>query len=145
MDRLYDYIIIGGGIVGLSTALQLQQRYPERRILLLEKEAELASQQSGHNSGVIHSGIYYPPGSFKARFCQAGSAAMKTWCREHDIPLGQPGKLIVATSALEVARLQSLFARSREHRIEAEWLEAAALAEQEPNICGLAAIRLPGT
>lgn len=141
----YDYIVIGGGIVGLSTALQLQQRYPDYRILVVEKERSLARHQTGHNSGVIHSGIYYPPGSFKARFCQTGAAAIKRYCEQSNIPIKQPGKLMVATDEPELERLQALFARSKEHGIEAEWLSAEKLRELEPGIRGVAAILVTST
>lgn len=141
----YDYIVIGGGIVGLSTALQLQQRYPDYKILVLEKESTLAQHQTGHNSGVIHSGIYYRPGSFKAQFCQAGAAATKDYCERRNIPMKQPGKLVVATDETEVSRLQALFALSREHGIETEWLSAGKLADIEPGIRGLAAVLVKTT
>jgi L-2-hydroxyglutarate oxidase len=141
----YDTIIIGGGIVGLSTALQLQQRYPDHRILLLEKEDALASHQTGHNSGVIHSGIYYAPGSFKARFCQEGAAATIAYCKQHGIPIRQPGKLIVACDEQELARLEKLHALSQSHRIATRWLSGAELREQEPYIRGLAAILVEST
>ena len=107
MSIEYDYIIIGGGIVGVSTAWQLKQRHPDKRILLLEKESELARHQTGHNSGVIHAGVYYQPGSLKARFCREGSQATMAFCREHGIPYEQCGKLLVATSPLELERLQA--------------------------------------
>lgn len=142
---LYDYIIIGGGIVGLATALQLQQRFPDHKILLLEKEKDIARHQTGHNSGVIHSGLYYQPGSFKARFCQSGADALKRYCREKEIPFRTPGKLVVATSAAEVDGLKKLFSLSGEHGIERRWLKAGELSEIEPNVQGLAAIQIPGT
>lgn len=142
---LYDYIIIGGGIVGLSTALQLQERYPRHKILVLEKESALAKHQTGHNSGVIHSGIYYTPGSFKARFCQSGAVALKRYCREKDIPYRSTGKLVVATSEAEHLRLQKLFSLSQEHGIRTEWLDGDQLKELEPKLQGKAAIRVAST
>ena len=98
---MYDYVVIGGGIVGISTAWQLQQQSPDSKILLLEKESQLAFHQTGHNSGVIHSGIYYEPGSLKANFCKAGLTATIDFCTAHDIPFEQCGKLLVATNELE--------------------------------------------
>ena len=83
---IYDYLIIGGGIVGISTAWQLQQRLPDKKIVVLEKEAELAQHQTGHNSGVIHAGVYYPPDSLKARFCREGLQATINFCRKHNVP-----------------------------------------------------------
>ncbi|GAL03214.1 L-2-hydroxyglutarate oxidase [Photobacterium aphoticum] len=97
----YDYIVIGGGIVGVSTAWQLQQRYPDKSVLLLEKEAALSCHQTGHNSGVIHAGVYYAPGSLKATFCKAGVEATKAFCAEHDIAVENCGKLLVATDDAE--------------------------------------------
>ena len=102
---IYDYIIIGGGIVGVSTAWQLQQRYPDKKILLLEKESEFATHQTGHNSGVIHAGVYYEPGSLKAKFCREGVNATINFCKQHNIPFNQCGKLLVATNGLEVKRI----------------------------------------
>ena len=109
----YDYAVIGGGIIGLSTAMHLGQRYPEARILMLEKEASPAQHQTGRNSGVIHSGIYYKPGSYKARFARAGSSSMVEFCREHGIPYEICGKVIVATQEKELPGLESLFQRGR--------------------------------
>ncbi|HPQ96309.1 MAG TPA: L-2-hydroxyglutarate oxidase [Thiolinea sp.] len=145
MSIEYDYIIIGGGIVGVSTAWQLKQRHPDKRILLLEKESELARHQTGHNSGVIHAGVYYQPGSLKARFCREGSQATMAFCREHGIPYEQCGKLLVATSPLELERLQALFERCRQNGIEAERLDQKGLKQLEPQIAGLGAIRVPAT
>src|SRR5690242_4614289 len=106
-DACYDVIIIGGGIVGLGVALEITRRFP-RRLLVLEKEGRVARHQSGHNSGVIHSGIYYKPGSLKARLCVAGAAAMVEFCREHGIPYQVCGKVIVATGKEELPRLEEL-------------------------------------
>ena len=96
----YDYLVVGGGIVGISTAWQLKRRSPTARVLLLDKEPRVASHQSGHNSGVVHAGIYYPPGSLKAQFCQRGAAATIDFCRQHKIAYQRCGKLLVATFAL---------------------------------------------
>ncbi|MGQ9425476.1 L-2-hydroxyglutarate oxidase [Gilvimarinus sp. F26214L] len=141
----YDHVIIGGGIVGLSTAWQLQQRYPDHRIVVLEKERSLACHQTGHNSGVVHSGIYYPPGSFKARFCQAGARATLEYCATKGISQRQIGKLIVATSAAELPRLEALYKRAGAHELGVEWLDAARLGEMETSVSGRAAIHVPST
>lgn len=137
---MYDFVVIGGGIVGISTAWQLQQRWPDRRILLLEKELELAFHQTGRNSGVIHSGIYYAPGSLKAKFCKAGHAATIDLCETHDIPFEQCGKLLVATDETERERLEALRKRADENRIDVDWLDAKTLTALEPNVTGIAAL-----
>jgi len=141
----YDYLIIGGGIIGLSAAWQLQQRYPDSRILVLEKEPQLATHQSGHNSGVIHAGLYYHPQSLKARFCQEGALAMRDFCQLQSIPYQQTGKLLVATDQLEYQRMQALYARCAENQVAVKWLTIAELNQHEPNISGLGAICIPNT
>ena len=142
---MFDYLIVGGGIVGLSTAWQLQQRKPDSSILLLEKESALALHQTGRNSGVIHAGIYYTPGSLKAKFCKEGVEATLAFCREHDIDVEQCGKLIVATNETEQARLLQLFERSKKNELDVELLDAEALRRLEPNIIGTGAIHLRTT
>lgn len=141
----YDYIIIGGGIVGVSTAWQLQQRYPTKKVLLLEKENEFATHQTGHNSGVIHAGVYYEPGSLKATFCREGVDATISFCQQHNIPFNQCGKLLVATNAVEVKRMEALYQRCQENSIEVELLDQQQLKAQEPNITGLGAILVNST
>jgi len=142
---VYDYLIIGGGIIGLSTAWQLQQRQPDKKILLLEKEDQLAKHQTGHNSGVIHAGIYYAPGSLKAKFCREGVNATIQFCNENAIPYDQCGKLLVATNEIEHQRMLALFERARENGLEVELLGAEALRDREPNIIGVGAIFLKAT
>ncbi|MGB1255077.1 MAG: L-2-hydroxyglutarate oxidase [Thiolinea sp.] len=144
-QTLYDYIIIGGGIVGISTAWQLQQRKPEARILLLEKEAEFAQHQTGHNSGVIHAGVYYAPGSLKAKFCKAGVTATIDFCQQHNIDYEQCGKLLVATNALEKERMLALYQRALQNELDLELLDAEQLHEHEPNISGVGAILVKDT
>ena len=141
----YDVTIIGGGIVGISTAWQLLQRYPDAAILLIEKETALARHQTGHNSGVIHAGVYYQPGSLKADFCKRGAAATKNFCREHDIPMLQCGKLLVATDDLEVRRMADLEERCHRNGIDTQRLSAHALRAEEPHIAGLGALLVPAT
>ncbi|KGK42587.1 hydroxyglutarate oxidase [Nitrincola sp. A-D6] len=142
---MYDFIIIGGGILGTSTAMQLQQRYPDKRVLLLEKESGPAQHQTGHNSGVIHAGVYYTPGSLKARFCLEGNRRMKAFCDEHQVEYNVCGKLLVATNDLEMQRMQALWERTEANGLEREWLSAGALREREPNITGLGAIFVPSS
>src|SRR5258708_13030066 len=105
-DSRYNVVIIGGGIVGLGVALEFTRRFPQLRLLVLEKEDRVARHQSGHNSGVIHSGVYYKPGSLKARLCVSGAAAMIEFCREHGIAHNVCGKVIVATTTGELPRLE---------------------------------------
>ncbi|PID66158.1 MAG: L-2-hydroxyglutarate oxidase [Gammaproteobacteria bacterium] len=142
----YDYAIIGGGIVGLSTAWQLQQRYPAARILLIEKEDGYARHQTGHNSGVIHAGVYYAPGSLKAQFCKQGVTETINFCEQHAIKYDQCGKLLVATDALEYQRMRDLYQRCQENELEVEWLDdSAALKAREPNVVGIGGIFVPAT
>src|ERR1700734_1993176 len=110
-DSRYNVVIVGGGIVGLAVGLEITRRFPRVRLLLLEKEDHVGRHQSGHNSGVIHSGIYYKPGSLKAKLCVAGAAAMVEFCREHRIPHQICGKIIVATEEEEFPRLEELWRR----------------------------------
>src|SRR5512132_1277724 len=115
----YDIAVVGGGIVGLATARALLDRTPGMSLVLLEKEGALATHQTGHNSGVIHSGIYYAPGSLKAELCKRGERATKAFCAAHGIPFVTCGKTLVATDSLELERLEALVGRARENGIEA--------------------------
>lgn len=136
----YDFCVIGGGIVGLATALRLIEVRPGASVVLLEKEADVGRHQTGHNSGVIHAGIYYEPGSLKARLCRQGLAATQQFCRDHGIDFETPGKLIVATNDIELTRINALYDRATKNGVPLEYLSAAALREQEPNIVGVGAL-----
>ncbi|MBW4697979.1 MAG: L-2-hydroxyglutarate oxidase [Aphanocapsa lilacina HA4352-LM1] len=139
----YDFAIVGGGIVGLSVGLALSERYPDARLLVLEKELSWAGHQTGHNSGVIHSGVYYKPGSLKARFATAGSRAVVEFCQKHSIEYDICGKVIVATESAELPLLENLLARGLANGIPVERIGAERLREIEPHVRGLAAIRVP--
>lgn len=141
----YDFCIVGGGIVGLATAREILQRRPGASLVLLEKEADLAHHQTGHNSGVIHAGVYYAPGSLKARLCRAGNEQTKQFCAEHGIPIEVCGKLIVATSPIEVRRLADLKQRCQANEIATQDVAGTELSTLEPRIAGLAALLVPST
>ena len=142
---VYDYCVIGGGIVGLATAYALLKRHPGARLVLLEKESGLGQHQSGHNSGVIHAGIYYPPGSLKARLCRAGAEATKAFCRDNGIPFEVCGKLVVATDEAEMARLAGLEVRAQQNGIAFDRVDADELRRLEPRITGLGALLVHST
>ena len=142
---MYDFIVIGGGIVGASTALSLVTMYPEKRTILIEKEKSFASHQTGHNSGVIHAGVYYQPGSLKAKFCREGLEETINFCDLHNIPYENCGKLLVATSELELARMDVLFERCKQNNIEVELIDREKLQKIEPNINGVGAILVKST
>ncbi|MCB1486529.1 MAG: L-2-hydroxyglutarate oxidase [Bauldia sp.] len=141
----FDYCVIGGGIVGLATARAILERWPGASLLLLEKEDRLAAHQTGHNSGVIHAGIYYPPGSLKASLCREGNRATKEFCDEVGIPYETCGKLVVATNALERSRLDDLTERAGVNGIEVRPLSAEAMREIEPEIVGEGALLVQST
>lgn len=146
MPENYDLVIIGGGIVGLSVAMAMTRSFPRLRLLLVEKENGLARHQTGHNSGVIHSGIYYKPGSVKARTCVEGAAAMVAFCREHGIPYRICGKVIVAATADELPRLEDLRQRGEANGISGlRMLTPEELREIEPHCGGVRALHVPGT
>lgn len=142
---MHDFVIIGGGIIGMSTAMQLIDLYPDARMVLLEKESGPAHHQTGHNSGVIHAGVYYTPGSLKAKFCLAGNRATKAFCDENGIRYDTCGKMLVATSTLEMERMKALWERTAANGLEREWLSAAELKEREPNIIGMGGIFVPSS
>jgi (S)-2-hydroxyglutarate dehydrogenase len=143
---VYDIAVIGGGIVGMSFAMQAAVAFPEARIVVLEKEDGLARHQTGHNSGVIHSGVYYKPGSLKARLCVAGAREMVEFCAQHGVPHEVCGKLIVATNAAEAARLDELRARGEANGLSGlELLDRDAMREIEPHAGGVRALKVPST
>ena len=145
-DSHHDVIIVGGGIVGLAVALEITRRFPYLSVLLLEKEDRVGRHQSSHNSGVIHSGIYYKPGSLKAKLCVAGAAAMVEFCRGHGIPHSICGKVIVATSRQELQPLEELRRRGEANGVPGVRLVGSAeLHDLEPNAVGLAALVVPST
>ena len=143
--KTYDFTIIGGGIVGVSTAWQLQDCYPDASVLLVEKESELAFHQTGHNSGVIHAGVYYQPGSLKADFCRRGAAATYAFCREHGLPSLRCGKLLVATDEKEYNRMVDLEKRCEQNGIVTHRWSEAELRKKEPHISGVGAFLVPAT
>ena len=142
---MYDFVVIGGGIIGASTALSLVTTYPEKRTILIEKEKSFASHQTGHNSGVIHAGVYYQPGSLKAKFCREGLEETINFCDLHNIPYENCGKLLVATSEVELARMDVLFERCKQNNIEVELIDQEQLRKIEPNINGIGAILVKST
>lgn len=145
MTAVRDVIVVGGGIVGLATAHEVLRRRPGADVLVVEKEDDVARHQSGHNSGVIHAGVYYAPGSLKARFCREGAAATREYCAEKRIPFSDTGKLVVATTGVEVARLDDLTERARANGLAVAPLTGAELHEREPHISGLGALHVAAT
>ncbi|MDJ0941692.1 MAG: L-2-hydroxyglutarate oxidase [Woeseiaceae bacterium] len=142
---MYDFAIIGGGIVGLSTAWQLKKRHPDASIVLLEKEDAVARHQTGRNSGVIHAGIYYTPGSLKATLCREGVDRTIEFCRDNDVPFDQCGKLIVAADESEIDRLDALYERAHDNGLDLELLDDDGLRALEPNVTGVKALLSPRT
>lgn len=141
-----DVVVVGGGIVGLATALALVERAPDLRVTVLEKEAEVGRHQTGHNSGVIHSGLYYRPGSAKARLCVEGGRLLRAFCADAGIPVHECGKVVVATNAAEAARLDELYARGVANGVaRLELLSADGLRRIEPHAAGVRALWSPTT
>jgi L-2-hydroxyglutarate oxidase len=145
-DRNTDLLIIGAGIVGLATALEATRRFPSLRVTVVDKEDRVAAHQTGHNSGVIHSGVYYKTGSLKARNCVAGAASMKRFCQEHGVAFEECGKLIVATDLDELPRLEQLYQRGIANGVPGlRLLEPDQFHEIEPHCVGRRALQVPST
>ena len=145
-SRKYDVSIIGGGIIGLATAYQLTRQHPRCRVAVVEKEDALAVHQTGHNSGVIHSGIYYRPGSQKAQFCVGGVNSLIEFCDENGIEYERCGKVIVATDESELGRLEDLYQRGTANGVQGlEMIGPEVLKEIEPHAAGIRALHAPGT
>jgi L-2-hydroxyglutarate oxidase len=141
----FDIALVGGGIVGVSTALEMKKRYPDARVILIEKEERFAAHQTGHNSGVVHAGVYYEPGSLKADFCKRGAKATMDFCQTHNLPFRQCGKLLVATTSLEMERMKALEERCDRNKIHTRRIDQTKLNKMEPNIFGLGALEVPAT
>jgi L-2-hydroxyglutarate oxidase len=141
-----DVVVVGGGIVGLAVAREIALRHPTARVAVLEKEPELAAHQTGHSSGVVHAGIYYAPGSLKARLCTEGARELYAYCERHGIPHARTGKVIVATSHRELPGLDELERRGRENGVpDLKRLDAAGIKEIEPHAHGIQALHSPHT
>ncbi|MCA9239227.1 MAG: L-2-hydroxyglutarate oxidase, partial [Planctomycetales bacterium] len=140
-----DLVVIGGGIVGLATAYRFVERMPGKSVVVLEKEPAVARHQSGHNSGVLHSGIYYKPGSLKAENCREGRTAMVEFCRAEGIPFDICGKVIVAVDPTELPALDRIRERGQQNRVECEVIERDRLTELEPHAAGVRALKVPST
>jgi len=143
--KRYDLVVIGGGIVGVAAAYRLKEHLENATILLVDKEASYANHQTGHNSGVIHAGVYYQPGSLKADFCRRGAAATIDLCRTFSIPFEQCGKMLVATDEQELLRMEDLEKRCSKNNIETERISSEELRKREPNIRGIGALFVPAT
>ncbi|WP_413111642.1 L-2-hydroxyglutarate oxidase [Thaumasiovibrio sp. DFM-14] len=145
MQKHADVLVVGAGIVGLSTAREIQRQYPDMRIIVVDADKGPALHQSGHNSGVIHSGVYYTPGSKKATFCKQGNQDIKHYCQQYEIDYFECGKLLVATTEIEYQRLDQLAERAAQNKIKIACYGARDLHHFEPNIVGEGAIYVPST
>ena len=146
IDRQYDVVVVGGGIIGLATSMKLTQDFPNLKVAVLEKEEEVAQHQTGHNSGVIHAGIYYAPGSQKANFCSTGGKFLRDFCDEYGIAYDMCGKLIVATDDSEVPQLEELFKRGTENGAQGlRMVNQEEIKDIEPYSAGVKAILSPNT
>ena len=142
---MYDFLIVGAGIVGLSVGMHLSKEYPNAKIAVVDKEDDICHHQTGHNSGVIHSGIYYTPGSFKARFARNGSQSMVRFCEENDIPFEKCGKLIVAVDEKELPRLENLFQRGLANQLNIRKVGPEEINEMEPHVHAISGIYVSAT
>jgi (S)-2-hydroxyglutarate dehydrogenase len=138
-------VVVGGGIVGLATAYQALRARPDLRLTVFEREDRLAAHQSSRNSGVLHAGLYYPPGSAKARWCRAGKESLERFCAEHGVPVARTGKVVVAVRSEELPGLAALAERARTNGVEVHELDAAGIREHEPHVTGLAGLWSPAT
>ncbi len=139
----YDLAMIGGGIVGLATAVQMLQARGDARLVVLEAEADVGMHQSGHNSGVLHSGVYYKPGSLKAVTCRAGKAMMEAFCTANHVPMDRCGKVIVATDATQLQRLDTIQERADANGVQCQRINSDGLRKIEPAAAGIAALHVP--
>ncbi|MEV0081412.1 L-2-hydroxyglutarate oxidase [Saccharopolyspora sp. NPDC050642] len=140
-----DVAIIGGGLLGLATARAVLRAHPDASVTVLEKESRWGAHQSGHNSNVIHSGLYYAPGSLKARLARAGGEAMIRYCDEHGVPVKRTGKIVVATAEEQLPRMDALEARGRENGVTVQRLSRGEIAEREPHVAGVGALAVADT
>ncbi|MCL4109627.1 UNVERIFIED_CONTAM: hypothetical protein GTU68_061884 [Idotea baltica] len=138
-----DLAIIGGGIVGLATAYRYTQRFPGRKVIVLEKEARVAAHQTGNNSGVLHSGIYYKPGTLRATNCRAGKLAMQEFCQQNDVPFDLCGKVIVAITETDFPQLEKIYDHGQQNGVDCEVIDQDRLRELEPHCAGIKAIHVP--
>ncbi|GAA0348987.1 L-2-hydroxyglutarate oxidase [Bowmanella denitrificans] len=145
LGKTYDLIVVGAGILGAACARHYLQCHPGKKVLIIEKESAPARHQTGRNSGVVHAGVYYAPGSLKAQYCREGLSETLAFCQAEDIPLLQCGKLIVATDSQEEIRLQALYQRSQDNGLHPQWMNANALRQTEQAISGRAAILVRDT
>jgi len=139
----FDVAVVGGGIIGLATAWQISQRNRDLKLILLEKESSLAAHQTGRNSGVIHSGIYYKPGSLRARNCREGKVALEAFCTEHGVAWERTGKVIVATRENQFSALNNILERGQQNGVQCEIIDVNRLNELEPHTAGIKAIHVP--